>query len=98
MRDISRELAKLLRKRNMAEKQRDGFSPVNVVMGTPELARLRATLHDSELHANGAGGNWKFRYEFGTMQNNVTRSIRAAQGHSQNTGVGDNVLTAVGDI
>ena len=44
------------------------------------------------------GGNWQFRYEFGTMQNNVTRSIRASRGHSQNTGVGDDVLPAVDDI
>ena len=35
MRGISRELAKLLRRRNMEEKQRGGFAPVNAVLETP---------------------------------------------------------------
>ena len=57
MGDISWELVKLLRRRNMAEKQIDGFAPVNVVLKTHELDRLRTTtLPDLELIANGAWG------------------------------------------
>ena len=57
---ISREIAKLLRRRNMKEKQRDGFAPVNVAMETPELDRVSATLRDLELIANGAWGELEF--------------------------------------
>ena len=40
----------------------------------------------------GGGGNNKKRFEIGTLYDEVTEAVRAAQGHSLGIGVGPGVL------
>ena len=96
--DISHALVRLLRHRIIPEKQNDGFVPVAILLGMHELREATTSLHDVEMIVNGAGGNWKFRYEFGRMKDGTTLAIRATQGHSLNSGVDDDVLPIAEDV
>lgn len=71
--------------------QRDGPIPLRTVVELSPMEELFATQDDVRNIARGGGSNSKFRSEMGVTADQTTVEIRAAQGHSEATGVADNV-------
>eukprot|EP00397_Hematodinium_sp_SG-2012_P020620 GEMP01021257.1.p1 GENE.GEMP01021257.1~~GEMP01021257.1.p1 ORF type:complete len:501 (+),score=96.55 GEMP01021257.1:135-1637(+) len=84
---ISKALARVLRHTGVHTMQSDGYASLDVVLNLPQLRLLGATEQDIRRIVQGAGGNTKKRFDLGLLRNGVTQAIRAAQGHSRDSGV-----------
>ena len=78
--------------------QKDGFTPLDDVLETAALRELCANKDDVRNIARGDGGNVELRFEMGMMADKVAVAIRAAQGHSEVSGVSDDVLQVAGNL
>ena len=94
---ISKKLSMLCRHSNEVSRQKDGFAAWSEIAG---IFRQRENVHfnmqieDVEDIVNGAGGNFKKRFEWGKMKNGE-RALRTSQGHSQGSGVTSDYLAKV---
>ena len=92
IRAISKCMSKELRHQDQCHMQRDGFMPLDDLLKLESTTDLFASLDEVRRIVRGVGGNNKGRFEIGVMKDNHTPAIRDAQGHSQASGVADDIL------
>ena len=92
LRAISKATSKELRHRSHNSTQRDGYMPLRDLLDLEAMQELFATQEDIRHAVRGLGGNNKLRLEMGVMKDRSTVAIRAAQGHSMQSGVAEDAL------
>ena len=92
MRAISKCTSRELRRQGHYRMQRDGFMPLDDIIMLESMTILFATLGEVKRIVRGTGWNNKGRFEIGVMRDGHTTAIRSAQGHSQSSGVADDIL------
>ena len=95
---ISEALSKKLMRECRPEVQRAGFSPFHTVLKLSSMRELFSSQTDVRNIVRGDCGNLKLRFEMGTMSDQPTAAIRAAQGHSEASVGSYNVLPVAYDL
>ena len=98
MQSIPNAMSRESRRDDRPARRRDGFTPMGSLLGVPSLKELFPSQGDIRNIPRRGGGNLKMRFELGAMNGLTTVAIRAYRGHSESSGVEDNVLPAAEDL